>query len=204
MTTETRFDSPATRAQSLAELCALTPEQRTQRLEMIRREIHSQVRSEQWLENGISWSFDATDALRAKLLRLAELERQCCSSLQFEVDASDDSGTLHFRILGADPRSGLFDPIRLDVPHDAARASGTLKRVARTGGAAVLASFFVCCVLPIGIAAVAGASIAAPLLLLDSPWVMAATASALGWGIWTLENRRAASRRRAEAGGCGC
>ena len=206
MTTASRSDSPAIQAQSLADVCTLSPERQISRLEMIRREILPEVRSQHLLENGISWSFDATPALRAKLERLAEPERECCASLQIDVDEDPETGALRFRMLGADPRSGLFDPLRVDLTNERAGAGGTLKRLLKSAGSGVIGSVFLFCVVPIGITTLVGASLAAPLLMLDNPWAIAGGAVAIGFGIWMFETRRARRRRTAaaEAGGCGC
>ena len=54
-----------------------------------------------------------------------------------------------------------------------------------------------CCVVPIGVAAVAGAAVAAPLAKLDDPLVISAASAVLAIPVWLWLKRRAA--RSAEA-----
>jgi hypothetical protein len=97
-----------------------------------------------------------------------------------EWSVRDDHDTLQLEIRGLDPTSDLFASL------DAKQASTPDRRLAnvaerkspagpgwrgllRSLGLGSVLSLTVCCVLPIGVAMVAGAGIAAPLGVLDNP-----------------------------------
>ena len=94
--------------------CSLEPAQLEERLAMVRREIAPHARGKRRLSHGLCFEFDATPELRARLERLAELERQCCAGLDFRV--CEDGARLRFEILGVDPASDLFDALTGGVP----------------------------------------------------------------------------------------
>ena len=75
-------------------------------------------------------------------------------------------------------------------------------RLLRSTGLGAAGSLLVCCVVPIGLAAVVGA---APLAMLDDPWVIGVVALVLAVLFWRFERRREVARtERASAGACGC
>ena len=74
--------------------------------------------------------------------------------------------------------------------------SGRIVRLTKAGGLGFAVSFFVFCVLPIGVAALGGAALTASLAKLDDPVIIAAGAAAVALPAWLLMKRRA-SRNRA-------
>ena len=184
------------------DLCSLSPAQLAERVAMIRREIQPLVVARTELLDGVAWEFESDAGTRTRLEKLAELERECCRvGLEFRVRDDVQAGRLHFEIHGAE--ADAFRAL-------AASPREGLKRFAKAGGVGAAASFFVCCVIPIGVAAVAGASIAGPLLKLDHPGIIGAVAVAFGSATWMFQRRRDAARAAiAEApdaaeSGCGC
>jgi len=190
----------------LAELCLLPSDQLEERLDWVNREIAPHATRRIEIPNGVAWDFEATAELRQRLELLASLERECCGPADVEFAVRETGAArLRFEILGA--KALEFFPSRATELAGTPRTTGKLRRVARTGAIAAFGSFLVCCILPIGVAAVAGAAVAAPLLMLDNPWVIGAFAVALGIGVWQLEKRPEPLVPKAQPlpdSGCGC
>jgi hypothetical protein len=186
----------------LADFCLLSTEELSERRGWIDREIAPHTQRKHVLADGVAWDFDASAALRERLERLVALERQCCgpNDVAFSV-RTVDADTLRLEIRGAAAiaraRAGETEERRGALP---------LGRIARAGGLGVLASFVVCCVLPIAAVSLLGAAVAAPLLQLDNPWVILGVALVIGVGAWRLESTRRAGRAQATQpqSGCGC
>ena len=214
MTNTTRSGTPQGAPANLAELCTLSPDALEDRLAMVRREIGPHASATQRLENGIAWDFDATPDMRAKLENLARLESECCGDLEFEIWENPSGTRLRFEISGADPNSGFFDGLSLANPYgtdekESNEESRRWLRFAKRGGLAVVASFVVCCVLPLAIVSVAGITVAAPLMKLDNPVTIGAGAVLFGALFWLYEKHRsrtavATPEGSASETGCGC
>lgn len=170
-------------------VCALPEESLEGRLELIRRDILPHVSARQTLPDGMRFSFPNDAALRAKLERLVELERACCGGLDFEVGEADG---LHLSVRGLDPQSGFFAAL----PAAAAEPRGRLARLARAGGLGFAVSFFVLCVVPMGLVALGASALAAPVADLESTVTLAAGTFVAGGAVWWLLRRRAAARAR--------
>jgi hypothetical protein len=207
MVNEHRSTAPTTPRANLADSCSLSTDALEDRLAMIRREIQPHASTTQELENGIAWDFDATPEMKAKLEDLARLERQCCSELDFEVWENPSRTRLRFEISGADPKTGFFDALSLSHPTGDTAAPGRWPRLLKRGGLAALASFVVCCVIPAALVSFAGISIAAPLMKLDDPLVIAAGALLFATLLWLHDRRRSNNGVALSTGkgdGCGC
>ena len=140
------------------------------------------------LERGLALELDGAPGAAEKLDRLIELERECCSGIEFERMAGTTRGGLRLEIRGIDPDASLFRPLRLPAASESLRA-----RLAKATGLGVTASLFVCCVLPVAAVALLGAA-AAPLTSLDGPVPIiagAAVGGTLAW--WWLGKRRVQS-----------
>jgi hypothetical protein len=64
-------------------------------------------------------------------------------------------------------------------------------RLAKASGLGIATSLFVCCVVPLLIAALVGSAAAAPLAELDQPWAIGFGAAAAGAAAWRWLGRRA-------------
>ena len=89
-----------------ASACTLADEPLRRRLEMIRDEILPHVRPSEALREGIAWECDDEPEIRGKLERLVELERECCSGLDFDLRTR--GGALRLEVRGIDPKGGVF------------------------------------------------------------------------------------------------
>jgi hypothetical protein len=184
-----------------ADVCTLPPDAITERLAWIRTEIIPHALHSERLSNGVALELDNAPGVSEKLDRLVELERDCCSGIDFaRVDASV-ADRVRFEIRGVDPDAAVFGP--LEIP--TVEPGGTRARFAKAAGAGVASSFFVCCVLPIGAIALLGAA-AAPLAALDSPGPIAAGAVLSGAATWWWLGRKRANARAGSDSdaGCGC
>jgi hypothetical protein len=194
MASDARSPINITPGVKLADLCTLTPAQLAERRAWVDREIAPHARGRLQLENGVAWDFDASPETRERLERLAELERKCCgpADLEFSVcERGDDS--LRFEIRGANA-AALANAI--DSEAEAPRV-GRAARIAKTAGLAGFGAVLVCCIVPIGVATLAGAAVAGPLLKLDDPLVIGSVAAVFGIGMWQFEKRRGEKRKLA-------
>lgn len=188
--------------ESVADFCSLSPGALTERLDWIRSDIEPHAGAKRILENGVAWDFEATPEMREKLEKLARLESDCCSSLEFEVWQNPSRTRLRFEILGADPGSEFFDRLKLANLSDDEDTPGGMRwgLLAKRGGIAAVASFLICCVLPFALVSVLGISIAAPLLALDTPLAIGTGAVVIGGVLWFVEKRRSAKIASVGAG----
>jgi hypothetical protein len=169
----------------LETLCNLPAEDRDARLAMIRSDILPLARRRERLPDGLKFEFPYTEPLERTLNQLVAFERGCCGSLSWEATRSADD-SLQLTIRGLSPNSPLLE---LGDPPPA--PASRLGRLARSLGLGTGAALFVCCVLPMGLAAVAGASVAAPLAGVDQPLIIAAVALASAALTWRWLGRRA-------------
>ena len=176
---------------SIPDACTLTPPEFGERLRWIREEILPHAKGREALEGGVAWRFEAEPSVRAKLEQLVALESKCCDSdaIRFEIHEEPAAGALRLEVHGIDPESLL-----LAATPAAGEGSSALKRLLKAGGTGAVGSVFVLCVLPIGIAAIAGASVAAPLAGLESPATLAGGSLVFGAAAWWLLRRRETRR----------
>jgi len=167
-----------------AEVCTLPAGGLEDRLAWIRDEILPHVVETVRLDRGLAFELAMAPGLSEKLDRLIELERECCSGISFECAASATPGRLRLEVRGIDPDTAIFRSLRVPAAPPPAGA-----RVAKAAGIGALASFFVCCVLPVAALALLGAA-AAPLASLDGPGPIAAGALIGGTVAWWLLGRR--------------
>lgn len=201
MTTEPRPNEAATPPDSLADLCSLSPAALDERWAMVRHEILPSAIRKRRLENGVAWDFTASEGMRTKLERLAELERRCCEPLDFRVRESRDGQRLRFEITGVDPDGGFFDRPDLGPPGLEPRDRGGWKAHARRAGLAAATSFVLCCAIPAALVSVLGLRFAAPLRRLDDPIVMGAGTVLFAGLFWLHDRRRARQVAARSAGG---
>ena len=199
MTTSNR-KVPTAAAPSRSDLCSLPDDERQDRVEMIRRELLPYVKRSEKLPNGLAWEFDRDPDIHAKLEHFVAFERECCSGLDFTLQELPGVNTLRLLVEGKD--AGAFEDLggRMET---GASAGGPAARLLKAGGFGFGAAFFVCCVLPMGIAALGGAALAAPLARLDAPSFVAAGSLAMAIPAWLFMGRR---RSRGGASQCdhGC
>ena len=115
------------------------------------------------------------------------LERQCCSSIDWQRQPSLRRGQLRIEIGGVDPQGSLFAgwPLLEEAKAGDAQEGAAIARVLKASGVGAGISFFVCCVLPALLVAVFGTSaVAASLAWLDQPvWIAlgAVPISVIAW-----------------------
>jgi hypothetical protein len=186
--------------------CNLDDPQFAARRKQLREELLPLVRGREELSDGLALRFDATPALREQLAAFVEFERACCPGLGFSL--ADAAGALRLEIRGIDPNAPVFaaagEVARPETPADRPTRSQGL-RLLRSAGVGGAAAFVLFCLVPIGIAAVVGAQLAAPLAVLDNPWAVGIGGGVFAGLLWHWERRRAAARKAAAvAGGHGC
>lgn len=183
-----------------AEVCTLSPAGLSERIAWIRKEILPHARRTERLEAGLAWELDAAPGLANKLDHLIALERECCSGIVFERFESATRGRVRLEVRGIDPDAEAFRS--LGAPGAGRLAAPS--RLAKAAGVGVVASGFVCCVLPAIAAALLG-SIAAPLAALDGPGPIAVGALVAGGGAWWwLGHRRLGARSGERPAGAAC
>lgn len=164
------------------DVCSLPPETLDARRAWIRRELlpHA-LRREVLAENEVVYHFRrAPDIVRA-LERLVVLEGECCSAIDFRVEAPTGGGPRLF-LRGVDPEA----PILAGPDEQVAAPAGRLRRAAGALALGSAAGLLVCCVLPLGVAALFGAAAGAALGWMDQPLVIAVVAlvAAVGAHRW--------------------
>lgn len=181
-------------------VCTLPEASLEDRRAMVKREILPHVTSHARTSDGFRLEFRRDPEVRNRLEQWAELEGRCCQEARFEIDEEGDG--LRLTVHGIDPSGNALATL-LDSPAPVTRPDNPLVRIAQAGGAGALGAFLLLCVLPMGVAAVAGASLVGPLARLESPPVLAVASLAIGGGFWWWRHRRDRSVAP-EAGGCGC
>ena len=168
------------------EVCTLSADGLDGRLAWVRSEIMPHALSSERSRDGIAWELEDVPGLAAKLDRLIDLERECCSDIVFEHRTSPTPGRRLFEVRGINAAG--FATLQLDASGPR-RLGGPL---ARAAGIGTLLSLLVCCVLPIAAAAVLGATTAAAFASLDDPWVIAGAAALFGAAAFGWQVRRRA------------
>ena len=176
-------------------VCTLPPADLRQRLDWIRAEILPHALAGERLSDGLAWELHDAPGLAEKLDQLVALERECCSGIDFTHRKSRVASQRRLEVRGIDPAAPLFANLGFAEP----TASRLGARIARSLGLGALVSLFVCCVLPIGLAALLGAAFAAPFASLDNPWVIASAALATGMAAFAWQSRRRAAGSTPEA-----
>jgi hypothetical protein len=171
----------------LQTVCNLPAEDREARLAMIRREILPLAERRERLPDGLRFEFAYGPPLERTLDQLVTFERGCCGSLSWEATRPAED-RLRLTVRGLSPGSPL-----LELGETPRAPASRLGRLLRSLGLGAAAALFVCCVLPIGLAAVAGASLAAPLAGLDQPLIIAVVAVTSAGVTWLWLGRRSRS-----------
>lgn len=151
------------------------------------RTLMGRSRRRRRIPGGAAWDFDATPELRDALARLVEQERACCDPerIAFSLHEDPASATLRLEVLGIDPDAPLLGG-GAPVP----RASGWT-RLAGAGGIGAAGALALLCGVPMLVAAVAGAAVAAPFAVLETPAALATGTLVLGALAWWILRRRA-------------
>lgn len=187
------------RADGREVVCTLPESSIGERSAMLKREILPHALATRRIADGFELEFPQDPAIRRKLEHWAELERSCCEEARFEIHES--SGRLRLTVHGIDPAANALSEL-LDSAEPPPRDS-RIAGVAMAGGVGAVGAFLVLCVLPMGLIAVAGASVAGPLANLESPPALAVGTLAIGGGWWWWRRRR--SQKPAQSGAdCGC
>lgn len=203
MGSELTMKQPSTAEAGLdpIEICTLPADGLGERLAWVRAEILAHAVSSERSADGIVWQLDDAPGLAAKLDHLVALERECCAGIVFEHAPAATAGRRRLAVHGIDPQASVFSSL-----HVAAAGPPELgARVAKAAGLGAALSLLVCCVLPIGVAALFGAGVAAPFASLDNPWGIAGAALLSGGAAFAWQGRnRTAPKGGAEACGRNC
>jgi hypothetical protein len=191
------------------EVCTLPAEELDERLAWIRAELLPFAVASERCENGIRVEFavgaeagaESGTEVAAKLETLVALERECCSEIEFRLGPVAKNGRRRLEIIGVDPNAAIF--ANLVGPQIA--ETRIVARLAKSVGFGTALSVFVCCVLPLAIAGVIGASAAKGLARLDHPLPIA-IAGLLFAGVffvWQTRRRAALDAPRPTSVACG-
>lgn len=188
----------------ISEVCNLSARDREIRRKELRDGLVSKAHGKEAMPDGLALFFDATAEMRSELDAFVAFENQCCPGLGFSV--RDAPGGLRLEITGVDPGAGFFTSIGIDGVAEATRTeqpeSPGWLRLVRPAGLGAIGAVVLFCGVPIGLVAVLGAQFAAPLGVLDNPWIIGAGALVFAGFLWRWERRREAAR--ASAGNYGC
>ncbi len=182
-----------------AAICTLPPSEIGERLRWIRNEILPHAIRSEPIEDGIAWELADEPGLAAKLDRLIELERTCCSEIAFEQAPSTTPGQRRLEAHGADPNAAIFK-LSGEAPGEPARLG---RQLAKASGWGALTALLVCCLLPIGLVALLGAAAAAPFTGLDQPLFIIAIAALSGAAAFAWQRRKPKTSPRPSAPSCG-
>ncbi len=176
------------------DVCSLPSDELRDRVAMVRRELLPHVKRREALANGVGLEFEHTLAMQKTLEDFVAFERECCSGLEWKL-RRPSSRVLRLDVQGLAPDSDFFRVFggAAEVPR-----LGRLARLAQAGALGSGVAFFLCCIVPVGIGAVAGTAVAASLAKLDDPLVIAAGSFVLAVPAWLWLKRRA--EHSAEAG----
>lgn len=178
MSSETR-----THQSGCTDFCRLPPQELRDRAEEIRAALVPRILRHEQLPDGIAWHFPDAPGIRKQLEDFAAFERRCCGGMTFAVEPSDVGLRLRIQGDGAEAFAALA--AASEAPP---RPIGA--RILRAGGFGLGASLLVCCILPLGVSAVAGAAVAAPLATLDQPLYIASGGLLAGIVAWVVQRRR--------------
>jgi hypothetical protein len=181
----------------LRETCTLSDEELAARRLRLREELAPHVRGRRVLADGVELTFEASAERRRDLEAFVAFERGCCPGLGFGL--REEQGSLRLAIHGLDPRASVLAmPAPARQGRQVAQASRGA-RIARAGGLGAIGAFVLLCGVPLAVAALAGAAVAAPLGVLDHPLALGLGALVLAAGAWRWERNRA--RRPGTCGG---
>lgn len=194
-------------AGAVRDMCTLSNDQLTSRLAEMRRDILPHIRKTHTLEDGLVLEFRDTPNLKAKVERLVALEQECCAGLRFELQEKPQPEGLKLEIRGIDPQSGTFEQLLAGIENNAQAPSqgSRLRRILSSTGIGVAGAFVVFRLLPIGLAALLGASATAYVAKLDNPLLLSVGAIVFGAAAWWFQKRRSTAQSEGSGrGGCGC
>ncbi len=174
--------------------CNLPTEEFQDRLAMIRRDILPLAKRREELTDGLAFEFEQSPGMKKTLEDFIAFERECCSGLTGGLEQTE-AAQLRLSIRGLSPSSEFFQTVGGTT---ATPRSEFVRRIAQSLGLGVGTALLVCCIAPIALAAIVGASVAAPFAKLDNPATIAlasVTTAAAAW-FWL--------KRRARKAACEC
>ncbi len=149
---------------------------------------------------------DNTPGLREKIERGIGLERECCAGLQFGLSDRTQTGSLRLEIRGVDPSAESLKQLFGEMETGGKEEVGgrRTRGILRSAGVGIFGSFFLLCVLPIGLAGLFGASATAYLAQLDSLPVLSGAAMIFAGAAWWWQQRSGLKTGETSGTGCGC
>ncbi|MBL4787221.1 MAG: hypothetical protein JKY49_17570 [Cohaesibacteraceae bacterium] len=157
------------------------------------------------LDNGRAFEFDDTPAMRKRLDDLVARERKCCGHLGWGLNRVEATDRIRLEVTGLSPQSPMFNRIAgggiATMKMDQSDRSGNSARIGKSAGIGIMSAMVLCCVVPIVVAVVAGAAVAAPLFaFVENPITILAITTLAGFGAWFYMKRQKA--RNGDS--CGC
>ena len=93
-------------------VCTLAADELAKRLAWIREEILPHARRMERLDGGVAWELTDAPGLREKVDRLIDLERACCSAIDFARTPGATPDAFRLEIRGIDPDADVFRSLR--------------------------------------------------------------------------------------------
>lgn len=177
----------ANEAGTCTDFCSLPPEQVQERASHIRAELVPQTVARREVPGGFRWEFPNRPETEKLLGEFVEFERRCCAGMTFVVEPNESGDRLCLTVTGegAEVMATLGN-----TGAGASTAPTAGRRALQAGGLGLGVSVFVCCLLPLGLTAVAGAAVAAPLATLDQPLYIVLGGLLAGGAAWAYLARR--------------
>ena len=196
---------PHNSSDALRDMCTLSNDQLTVRLAQIRQDIVPHVQQTHRLQDGVALDLNDTPGLRAKIERVIALERECCAGLQFGLSDTTRTGGLRLEIRGVDPDAESVKQLfgGIDNGPKGEVQGGRIRSAVSSAGAGIVGSFFLFCILPMGLGGLFGAGAAAYVAQLDSLPVLSGAAMIFAGAAW-WQRRSGLKTGETGGGGCGC
>jgi hypothetical protein len=80
--------------------CTLSPEALATRRQGLLAELLGRADVHEVLADGHRWSFEATNDVWGKILRMVEAEHRCCKFLRFDIIVEPDGGPISVELTG--------------------------------------------------------------------------------------------------------
>ena len=186
----------------LRALCSPSDSQLTDRMAENRRDIMPLVRRINKNDTGFSLELNGSPGLKPKVERIIELERQCCvGALQFDLREHTQDDGLTLEVKGINLPLGTLENLFNEIkgPSDTSTQGPRLRRVLRSGGIGIVGALVVFCGIPLGLAALLGASAASYSTKLDN---LALVFGGAAW--WYQTHRSTIQKAGGQKADCGC
>ena len=180
--------------------CRLSSPELAERRAWIAADVAPLVRRVVRLPDGVVWECEGSAAAEATLRSWIEKERACCADVRFEL-GRNAAGDAILEVRGDDPVVAVLAEIEPPKPTG-------VGAWLRAGGIGFGVSFAVLCGLPMLVAALFGAAVAAPLARLESPATLTAgtlaVAGLIGIREWRRRRRPPTTAAAGDRSPCGC